>query len=200
MIEVKHLTKKYGNHIAVNDLSFTANEGQIFGFLGPNGAGKSTTMNMLTGYLAPSDGEILIDGFNILKESELAKKCIGYLPEIPPVYDSMTVEEYLKFTYELKKLNKKERKEHIEEIIEKTKLQDVRTRLIQNLSKGYKQRVGLAQAIIYFVHYRKSGDCSGFIIPCALFILHAWKYWRCDFFDRQYIQKSLCFPGFLQPI
>lgn len=148
MIEVSNLTKKYGDHIAVDDLSFRVEKGQIYGFLGPNGAGKSTTMNIITGYLAASRGTVTISGYDILKEPEEAKKNIGYLPELPPLYMDMTVQEYLKFVAELKKVPKKERTQQIEEIMEKTGIQDMRGRLIRNLSKGYKQRVGLAQALI----------------------------------------------------
>ena len=148
MIEVNHLTKKYGNHVAVDDLSFRVEEGQIYGFLGPNGAGKSTTMNMLTGYLGATSGEIKIDGHDIYKEPEEAKRNIGYLPELPPVYDTMTVKEYLAFVAELKKIDKKERRKQIGEVMELTKITSMQDRLIQNLSKGYKQRVGLAQAIL----------------------------------------------------
>lgn len=148
MIEVNHLTKKYGNHVAVDDVSFHLEEGHIYGFLGPNGAGKSTTMNIMTGYLASSEGEVLINGHNILKEAEEAKKCIGYLPEIPPVYENMTVKEYLKFVAQLKQIPKKERMKQTEEVMELTRITDVKNRLIQNLSKGYKQRVGIAQAVL----------------------------------------------------
>ena len=148
MIEVKHLTKRYGKHLAVDDLSFTVEKGQIYGFLGPNGAGKSTTMNIMTGYLGATKGEVLIDGHDILKEPEQAKKCIGYLPEQPPVYPDMTVEEYLKFAAGLKQISGEEREIQIEKVMGLTKLGEVRNRLIANLSKGYKQRVGLAQALI----------------------------------------------------
>ena len=148
MIEVSHLTKKYGNHVAVDDLSFCVEEGQIYGFLGPNGAGKSTTMNMLTGYLGATSGEIKIDGHDIYKEPEEAKRNIGYLPELPPVYDTMTVKEYLAFVAELKKIDKKERRKQIGEVMELTKITSMQDRLIQNLSKGYKQRVGIARAIM----------------------------------------------------
>ena len=147
MIEVKHLTKRYGKHLAVDDLSFTVEKGQIYGFLGPNGAGKSTTMNIMTGYLGATKGEVLIDGHDILKEPEQAKKCIGYLPEQPPVYPDMTVEEYLKFAAGLKQISGEEREIQIEKVMGLTKLGEVRNRLIANLSKGYKQRVGLAQAV-----------------------------------------------------
>lgn len=148
MIEVTNLTKKYGNHIAVDNLSFRVEKGQIYGFLGPNGAGKSTTMNIITGYLAASSGTVTINGFDVLKEPEEAKKNIGYLPELPPLYMDMTVQEYLKFVAELKKVPAKDRMTQIQEIMDKTGIQDMKGRLIKNLSKGYKQRVGLAQALI----------------------------------------------------
>ena len=148
MIEVTNLTKRYGSHVAVNHLSFRVEKGQIYGFLGPNGAGKSTTMNILTGYLAPTEGTVTIGGMDIQKEPEEAKKKIGYLPEIPPLYTEMTVEEYLKFAAELKKLPRAERKEQVEQVMEMTQITDMRGRLIRNLSKGYRQRVGLAQAIL----------------------------------------------------
>ena len=150
MIEVKNLVKKYGDHTAVDHLSFTVEKGQIYGFLGPNGAGKSTTMNIMTGYLGATDGEILINGHDILKEPEAAKKSIGYLPELPPLYMDMTVMEYLKFSTELKKIKKEDREAEIEKALKLVKLADVQDRLIKNLSKGYKQRVGLAQAILGF--------------------------------------------------
>lgn len=148
MIEVSHLVKKYGNHYAVNDLSFTVEKGQIYGFLGPNGAGKSTTMNIITGYLAATSGEVKINGFDILKQPQEAKKCLGYLPEMPPLYPEMTILEYLKFVAELKKVKKDERSKQIEDIMNETHITDMQSRLIKNLSKGYKQRVGLAQAMI----------------------------------------------------
>lgn len=148
MIEVTHLTKKYGNHVAVDDLSFRVEKGQIYGFLGPNGAGKSTTMNIMTGYLAATDGTVVINGKDMQKEPEEAKKSIGYLPELPPLYVDMTVWEYLKFVAELKKVPKQEQKKQIEEVMDMTQIADMRDRLIKNLSKGYKQRVGLAQAIL----------------------------------------------------
>lgn len=148
MIEVRNLVKKYGNHVAVNHLNFTVEKGKIYGFLGPNGAGKSTTMNMITGYIASTEGEVLIDGHNILEEPEVAKKKIGYLPEIPPLYQDMTVQEYLNFAAELKMLPKEKRKANIEEVMSTTKTIEVKNRLIKNLSKGYKQRVGLAQALL----------------------------------------------------
>ncbi|MBD5520594.1 MAG: ABC transporter ATP-binding protein [Lachnospiraceae bacterium] len=148
MIKVENLVKKYGDHVAVDHLSFEVEKGQIYGFLGPNGAGKSTTMNIMTGYLAASDGLVEINGHDILTEPEEAKKCIGYLPEIPPLYPDMTVWEYLYFVAELKKLPKAERKDQIQEVMEMVEIEDVSERLIKNLSKGYRQRVGLAQAII----------------------------------------------------
>lgn len=148
MIEVSNLVKKYGSHMAVNHLNFTIEKGKIYGFLGPNGAGKSTTMNMITGYIASTEGEILIDGHNILEEPEEAKKKIGYLPEIPPLYVDMTVSEYLKFVAELKSIPKEKRSGNINEVMSTTKLQSVKDRLIKNLSKGYRQRVGLAQALL----------------------------------------------------
>lgn len=150
MIEVKDLVKKYGSHLAVDHLNFTLESGKIYGFLGPNGAGKSTTMNIMTGYLGATQGSVLIDGHDILKEPEEAKKHIGYLPELPPLYMDMTVQEYLEFAAELKKLPKEKRESDISEVMKLTRLQDVSGRLIKNLSKGYKQRVGLAQAILGF--------------------------------------------------
>lgn len=150
MIEVKDLVKKYGSHLAVDHLSFTLESGKIYGFLGPNGAGKSTTMNIMTGYLGATQGSVLIDGHDILKEPEEAKKHIGYLPELPPLYMDMTVQEYLEFAAELKKLPKEKRESDISEVMKLTRLQDVSGRLIKNLSKGYKQRVGLAQTILGF--------------------------------------------------
>lgn len=150
MIEVKNLVKRYGNHLAVDDLSFTVKKGKIYGFLGPNGAGKSTTMNIMTGYISATDGEVLINGHDILKEPELAKKSIGYLPEMPPLYLDMTVVEYLLFVAELKKIARNKRKEEVQEVMDLVGLQDVQGRLIKNLSKGYRQRVGLAQAIVGF--------------------------------------------------
>lgn len=148
MIEVKGLVKKYGNHLAVDHLSFTVERGQILGFLGPNGAGKSTTMNMITGYISATEGTVIINGHDMYEEPEEAKKCIGYLPEQPPIYPDMTVQEYLGFVAELKKVPKSQRKAMIEEIIENVRLKEVELRLIKHLSKGYRQRVGFAQAII----------------------------------------------------
>lgn len=148
MIEVENLVKRYGNHLAVDHLSFQVEKGQIYGFLGPNGAGKSTTMNIMTGYIAASEGSVKIDGHDILKEPEEAKKSIGYLPEIPPLYTDMTVGEYLQFVAELKKVPKAERKEQIAQAMHTVMIEDKKNSLIKNLSKGYKQRVGLAQAIL----------------------------------------------------
>lgn len=148
MIEISHLTKKYGTHVAVDDLNLTIEPGRIYGFLGPNGAGKSTTMNMITGYLGATEGIIKINGFDILAQPEDAKKCIGYLPELPPLYMDMTVEEYLLFAAELKKIPKEKRKLYVEDAMATTKITDMRGRLIKNLSKGYRQRVGLAQAVL----------------------------------------------------
>lgn len=148
MIEVKNLVKKYGDHTAVDHLSFQIEKGKIYGFLGPNGAGKSTTMNMITGYIASTEGTVSIDGYDILEEPEKAKKCIGYLPEQPPLYFDMTVLEYMKFAADLKKIPKDKKKAMIEEVMDMVKITDMKNRLIKNLSKGYRQRVGLAQAIL----------------------------------------------------
>ncbi|QNM04541.1 ABC transporter ATP-binding protein [Qiania dongpingensis] len=150
MIEVRNLVKKYGGHLAVDNLNFTVEKGQIYGFLGPNGAGKSTTMNIITGYIASTEGTVTVDGHDILEEPEAAKKCIGYLPEQPPLYFDMTVTEYLSFVAELKQVEKPKRKEMIQEVMEMTGITDVSGRVIKNLSKGYRQRVGLAQALIGF--------------------------------------------------
>lgn len=149
MIEVNHLVKDYGSHHALKDISFKVKEGQIVGFLGPNGAGKSTTMNILTGYISATSGTVHIGGFDILDQPRQAKAQIGYLPEKPPLYEDMTVDEYLNFVCELKGIRKKEEKRTaMEEVEEAVKISDVKGRLIRNLSKGYKQRVGLAQALI----------------------------------------------------
>ena len=147
MIEVKNLTKKYGSHLAVDNISFTVEDGEILGFLGPNGAGKSTTMNILTGYISATSGSCSINGYDILSDSCEAKKRLGYLPEQPPLYLDMTVKEYLNFVYDLRKV-KMPRGPHIEEICRLVKIKDVYHRLIKNLSKGYRQRVGIAQALI----------------------------------------------------
>ena len=148
MIEISNLVKKYGDHTAVDHLSLVVEPGKIYGFLGPNGAGKSTTMNMITGYLGATSGEIKINGHDILKEPEEAKKCIGYLPELPPLYMDMTVKEYLDFVADLKQLEKSLRKRYVEEAMETTGTTEVAGRMIRNLSKGYRQRVGFAQAIL----------------------------------------------------
>lgn len=148
MIEINHLVKKYGSHVAVDDLSLTVEPGRIYGFLGPNGAGKSTTMNIITGYLAATGGEVKINGFDVLKQPEGAKKCVGYLPELPPLYMDMTVKEYLDFVAELKKLDKSLRAGYVKEAMKITRTEEVSGRLIRNLSKGYRQRVGFAQAVL----------------------------------------------------
>ena len=148
MIEVSNLVKKYGDHTAVDHLSFQIEKGKIYGFLGPNGAGKSTTMNMITGYIASTEGKVMIDGHDILEEPEAAKKCIGYLPEMPPLYFDMTVLEYMKFAAGLKKIPRNQKEKQIKEVMDMVKITDMKDRLIKNLSKGYRQRVGLAQAIL----------------------------------------------------
>ena len=148
MIEVNNLVKRYGDHTAVDHLSFKIEKGKIYGFLGPNGAGKSTTMNMITGYIASTEGTVTIDGHDILDEPEEAKKCIGYLPEMPPLYFDMTVLEYMNFVADLKKIPKDKKKSMVAEVMEMVKITDMKNRLIKNLSKGYRQRVGLAQAIL----------------------------------------------------
>lgn len=148
MIQVEHLVKRYGGHVAVDDLTFTLEPGGIYGFLGPNGAGKSTTMNVMTGYIAADGGRVVIDGHDILRNPIAAKSCIGYLPEVPPLYTDMTVREFLLFAAQLKLVPKRERKEQVETLLEKLSLSEVSGRLIRNLSKGYKQRVGLAQALV----------------------------------------------------
>ncbi len=147
MIEINNLVKNYGTKFAVDDISFKVGKGEIVGFLGPNGAGKSTTMNILTGYLSSTSGEAKVGGIDILENPNEAKKLIGFLPEQPPLYFDMTVNEYLGFVYEIKgcKLN---RERHLAEIRQVTKIEDVKNRLIKNLSKGYKQRVGIAQALV----------------------------------------------------
>ena len=150
MIEVRDLVKRYGRHTAVDHLSFTVPDGQIFGFLGPNGAGKSTTMNLMTGYLGPTEGEILVDGHSVTREPEAAKRAVGYLPEQPPLYLDMTVEEYLDFAARLKRVPKGELGEQTARVMELTGIAGVRGRLLRNLSKGYRQRAGLAQALLGF--------------------------------------------------
>jgi ABC-2 type transport system ATP-binding protein len=148
LIQVEQLTKRYGQHLAVDSINFTVEEGEVLGFLGPNGAGKTTTMNILTGYISATEGRALINGVDILEEPEKAKKMIGYLPEFPPLYGDMTVSEYLDFVSDIKSVTGTERKKSMEKILDLVKIGDVRGRLIKNLSKGYKQRVGLAQALV----------------------------------------------------
>lgn len=148
LIKVEHLSKKYGPILAVDDISFEIEAGKIYGFLGPNGAGKSTTMNIMTGYFAATSGKVTIAGYDIVEQPEKAKSHIGYLPEIPPVYTEMTPVEYLDFVYQLKKLPKRDKWSHIEEVVELTGLSEMKHRIIGQLSKGYRQRVGLAQAIL----------------------------------------------------
>lgn len=148
MIEVKNISKKYGNFIAVDNISFEVNDHEIVGFLGPNGAGKTTTMNMITGFIEPTEGEIIINGFNISKNPNKAKKQMGYMPENVPLYNDLTVKEFINYMAELKRVNKKERKEVVKNILEETGLLDVQNKLIKNISRGYKQRVSLAGALI----------------------------------------------------
>ncbi len=148
MIEVSHLTKQYGNHLAVDDVSFTVADGQICGLLGPNGAGKSTIMNILTGYLSATSGQVTVAGHPLPEEADAAKACVGYLPEQPPLYPEMTVQEYLTFAAELEGVKKAERKEQVCRAARRTGLETVLPRLIRSLSKGYKQRVGIAQALL----------------------------------------------------
>ena len=147
MVEVKNLTKRYGNMTVVDDISFTVGEGEILGFLGPNGAGKSTTMNMITGYISSTAGTITVDGYEVLENPKKVKSSIGYLPEIPPLYVEMTVKKYLEFMFDLKKV-KLPKKEHIDEVMRLVKISDVSGRIIKHLSKGYRQRVGFAQALL----------------------------------------------------
>ena len=148
MIEVSHLTKQYGNHLAVDDVSFAVADGQICGLLGPNGAGKSTIMNILTGYLSATSGQVTVAGHPLPEEADAAKACVGYLPEQPPLYPEMTVQEYLTFAAELKGVKKADRKEQVCRAARRTGLETVLPRLIRSLSKGYKQRVGIAQALL----------------------------------------------------
>lgn len=148
MITISNLTKKYGDKLALDNVSFDVKQGEILGFLGPNGAGKSTTMNIITGYISYTDGAVTVDGYDILENPIEVKKHIGYLPEIPPLYVDMTVTAYLKFVYDLKKIKSGNKTEHIQEIINLVKIDDVKNRKIGNLSKGYRQRVGLAGALI----------------------------------------------------
>ncbi len=148
MIEVSHLSKQYGSHPAIQDLSFTVEDGQIYGLLGPNGAGKSTIMNILTGYLAPTSGEVKVAGYSLPEQAQQAKVCVGYLPEQPPLYPEMTVQEYLNFAAELKGVKKADRKQQVLKAARRTGLEEVLPRLIRSLSKGYRQRVGIAQALL----------------------------------------------------
>ena len=148
LIQVENLTKRYGQHTAVDCVNFTVNKGEILGFLGPNGAGKSTTMNILTGYISATEGKAMINGLDILEQPEEVKKMIGYLPEFPPLYTEMTVNEYLDFVCNIKRISGADKKKSIEKIMDLVKVGEVRGRLIKNLSKGYKQRVGLAQAMV----------------------------------------------------
>ena len=148
MIEVKSVTKKYGKAVAVDNISFTINEGEIIGLLGPNGAGKSTTMNMITGFIEPTEGEIIVDGYDMSRKPRKAKKEIGYMPEGVPLYTDLTVKEFVTYMAEIKQVNKKERKEKVEKILEKTGLKDVENKLTKNLSRGYKQRVSMAGALV----------------------------------------------------
>ncbi len=150
MIEVKNLTKKFGPHTAVDNISFVVNDGEILGFLGPNGAGKTTTMNIMTGFISATEGTVRINGYDILDEPVKAKKQLGYLPDVPPLYGDMTVKEYLDFVCDLKGVKKADRASMIDEIITTVKIKDVYKRLVKNLSKGYRQRVGLAQALVGF--------------------------------------------------
>lgn len=148
MIQVENVTKRYGQRIAVDRLNFTVNRGEILGFLGPNGAGKSTTMNIITGYLSATEGSVKLDGHDILEEPQAVKKQIGYMPELPPLYVDMTVQDYLSFVCDIKGVARSRRKENMDRSMDLLKITDVRKRLIKNLSKGYKQRVGIAQALI----------------------------------------------------
>lgn len=148
MIEVKNITKRYGKAVAVENISFTIEDGEIVGLLGPNGAGKSTTMNILTGFLEQTEGEVIIDGFDTLKKPKKAKKEIGYMPEGVPLYTDLTVKEFVTYMAEIKQVDRKTRKEKVEKIIEQTGLKDVEKKLIKNLSRGYKQRVSMAGALV----------------------------------------------------
>lgn len=148
MIKIQNVTKRFGQHVAVDNLNFTVNEGEVVGFLGPNGAGKSTTMNIITGYISATEGTVNVDGYDILDNPEEVKKRIGYLPEFPPLYVDMTVTEFLDFVFEIKKVDPKIKKEDMDRILELVGITEVKDRLIKNLSKGYKQRVGLAQALV----------------------------------------------------
>ena len=148
MIQVENITKKYGSFVAVNDISFEIDEGEIVGFLGPNGAGKSTTMNMITGFIEPTSGRIIVDGYDISKKPKKAKRQIGYMPEGVPLYSDLTVKEFVSYMAELKGVPRKERKEKVKKAIEETGLTDVQNKLTKNLSRGYKQRVSMAGALV----------------------------------------------------
>jgi ABC-2 type transport system ATP-binding protein len=148
VIQVENVTKRYGKHVAVDHLNFNVSQGEILGFLGPNGAGKTTTMNIITGYLSATEGSVRVDGMDVLEQPEEVKRRIGYLPEFPPLYLDMTVDEYLNFVYDLKNIRQANRSKDLDRIMEQVMIREVRERLIKNLSKGYKQRVGLAQAMI----------------------------------------------------
>ena len=148
MIEVKNVTKKYGNFTAVDNITFTVNDGEVVGLLGQNGAGKSTTMNMITGFIEPTEGSIIVNGFDIMKKSLKAKKQIGYMPENVPLYSELTVKEFVSYMAELKLVGRKERKQEVENVIKETGLEEVKNKLIRNLSRGYKQRVSMAGALV----------------------------------------------------
>ena len=148
MIEVKNVTKKYGSFVAVDDISFTINDGEVVGFLGPNGAGKSTTMNMITGYIEQTEGNIIVDGFDTIKKSKKAKKEIGYMPEGVPLYTDLTVKEFVTYMAELRKVDKKTKKENVQKVLKETGLDQMQNKLIKNLSRGQKQRVSLAGTLV----------------------------------------------------
>ncbi|HBM73968.1 MAG TPA: ABC transporter [Clostridiaceae bacterium] len=148
MIEVIDVTKRYGRHVILDKINFTVDKGEVLGFLGPNGAGKSTTMNIITGYISATEGQVKVDGIDMLEHPEKVKKKIGYLPEIPPLYPEMTVEEYLRFVCDIKKVSGPKREESLKQVMDTVRISDVKERLIRNLSKGYRQRIGIAQAII----------------------------------------------------
>ena len=164
MIEVSHLSKSYGSRPAVQDLSFTVPDGQIYGLLGPNGAGKSTIMNILTGYLAPTEGEVKVAGFRLPEQAQQAKACVGYLPEQPPLYPEMTVQEYLDFVAELKGVKRAQRKQQVLAAAHRTGLEEVLPRVIRSLSKGYRQRVGIAQALLGSPLIRELGKAHTVIL------------------------------------
>ena len=148
MIEVKNVTKKYGSFVAVDDISFTINDGEVVGFLGPNGAGKSTTMNMITGYIEQTEGNIIVDGFDTIKKSKKAKKEIGYMPEGVPLYTDLTVKEFVTYMAELRKVERKAKKEKVQKVLKETGLDQMQNKLIKNLSRGQKQRVSLAGTLV----------------------------------------------------